>query len=80
MSKALSMDDLNSSYADIDNFPSNLVSPGIYAYRLKQYKDRLDQNAHRLFCSEENAAVDFLQVDEAQKGRFRSLRINMSLT
>jgi len=63
------MDDLNNSYAHVDNFPSNLISPGIYPYRLEEYEKRLDQNASRLFCPEINAVVDFLQVDEAEKGR-----------
>jgi hypothetical protein len=68
--ETLFMDDLNRSYAYIDHFPSNLVSPGIYSYRLKEYEDRLDRNANRLFCSEANAAVDFLQIiDEVQKGK-----------
>lgn len=63
------MDDLKRSYKDIDNFPSNLISPGIYLYRLQEYKDRLDQNASRLFCPETNSNVDFLQADEVHKGK-----------
>jgi hypothetical protein len=68
MIKIVSMDDLKASYAKIDNFPSNLISPGIYLYRLQEYEERLDQNAPRLFCPESNANVDFLQVDEVEKG------------
>jgi len=73
MNKTLSMEDLKASYANVDNFPSNLISPGIYPYRLKEYKDRLDENAPRLFCSEADAVVDFLQVDEEQNGKFLEL-------
>jgi len=67
------MDHLKGSYADVDDFPSNLISPGIYSYRLKEYKDRLDEHAPRLFCSEANATVDFLQIDEDQNGRFSKI-------
>jgi hypothetical protein len=62
------MEALIHSYSEKDNFPINLISPGIYPYRLEEYKQRLADDAHRLFSSESRAAVDFLEFDEAQKG------------
>jgi len=67
------METLNHAYLDIDKFPANLNLPGIYPYQLDEYRVKLDQNAPRLFCSETDAAVDILQLDEGQKGKFPNL-------
>jgi len=62
------MDDLDKSYKDKDNFPINLTSPGIYRHRLEEYHQELEKDAPRLFSSESEAALDFLEYNEAGKG------------
>jgi len=62
------MDRLNTSYLDADKYPENLISPGRFDYQLREYRQRLENSATRLFCDERNAKVIILQLGEGKDG------------
>ena len=52
-------------------YPKNLISHGVYLHTLQSYVDRLDSREGNLFGSENNASLDFWDLDDgAASARF----------
>lgn len=62
------MDRLNNSYLAADKYPENLITSSRLDYQLKDYHQKLEHDANRLFCNERNAKVIILQLDEGKDG------------
>lgn len=62
------MDRLNTSYLAADKYPENLISSSRFDYQLREYRQKLEHDANRLFCNERNAKVIILQLDEGNDG------------
>ena len=45
-------------------YPKNLISHSEYQHTLQAYVQRLDEREHELFGSEDNAAIDFWDLDD----------------
>jgi hypothetical protein len=50
------------------NYPQNLVHHDMLEHSLEAYHARLNGQAHRLFCFEDKSALDFLDLNEGEKG------------
>ena len=62
------MDKLNNSCLDVRKYPKNLICPDTYEHCLKKYFDQLEADDKRLFCEEDDSAVDFWQFQDDSKG------------
>lgn len=62
------MDHLNTSYLALDKYPENLILPNRYEGQLKEYRQKLECDAERLFCNDGNAKVFVLQLEEGKDG------------
>ena len=62
------MEKLNNSCLDVRKYPKNLICPDTYEHCLKKYFDQLEADDKRLFCEEDDSAVDFWQFQEDSKG------------
>jgi|SRR5215469_3650381 len=62
------MDRLNKSYLTADTYPENLIASLRFEYQLREYRQKLEHDANRLFCNERNAKIIVLQLDEGKDG------------
>ena len=62
------MEKLNDSCLDVRKYPKNLICPDTYEHCLKKYFDQLEADDKRLFCEEDDSAVDFWQFQDDSKG------------
>jgi hypothetical protein len=61
------MDELTSSLDAARHYPKNLICHTTHQHVLDSYVDRLQERGDNLFCSPDNAVVNFWQFDhEAQ--------------
>ena len=62
------MDRLNASYLAADTYPENLISSSKFEHQLREYRQKLEHDANRLFCNERSAKIIVLQLDEGKDG------------
>ncbi|KAF2865937.1 hypothetical protein BDV95DRAFT_242928 [Massariosphaeria phaeospora] len=61
------MDKFLQSCAQFVNYPTNLIQHDVLEYTLRAYFTRLNHQTNRLFVEEEDAALDFLDLNVGQK-------------
>lgn len=62
------MNDFAHSCNAAQTYPKNLISPGAYQHTLQNYVDHLDQHDRQLFDVEDEAVLDFWELDDALAG------------
>jgi hypothetical protein len=51
-----------------EEYPKCLVNPATHEYNLKSYRERLDDQSSRLFCSDLKADVDIWEYVDSSSG------------
>jgi hypothetical protein len=51
-----------------DEYPECLIHPATHEYNLKLYRERLDEQSPRLFCSDTKADVDIWEYVDSSQG------------
>lgn len=54
-----------------DEYPECLIQYTTHQYNLKSYRERLDEQSPRLFCSDTKADVDIWEYVESSQGMLK---------